>query len=136
MGSLTISNQPPFDDPKIRKAMTLVIDRDQINENAHKGFALPGTIFPLGQEVSAENFEELALTEGYRLPKDEDLAEARRLMAEAGFPDGFKSEIQNHTLVQSVPTVEVLTEQFRNTIGIDFTIRTTDLPTFYAHMPS
>ena len=134
MGSLTISNQPPFDDPKIRKAMTLVIDRDQINENAHKGFALPGTIFPLGQEVSAENFEELALTEGYRIPKDEDLAEARRLMAEAGFPDGFKSEIQNHTLVQSVPTVQVLTEQFRNTIGIDFTIRTTDLPTFYAQL--
>ena len=134
MGSLTISNQPPFDDLRIRKAMTLVLDRDQINQNAHKGFALPGTIFPLDQDVSAENFEELALTEGYRLPKDEDLAEARRLMAEAGFPDGFESEIQNHTLVQSVPTVEVLTEQYRNTIGIDFTIRTTDLPTFYAQL--
>ena len=134
MGSLTISNQPPFDDIRIRKAITLVIDRDQINQNAHKGFALPGTFFPLEQEVSAEDFEELAQTEGYRVPKDEDLAEARRLMAAAGFPDGFKSEIQNHTLVQSVPTVEVLTEQFRNTIGIDFTIRTTDLPTFYAQL--
>jgi peptide/nickel transport system substrate-binding protein len=134
MGSLTISNQPPFDDLRIRKAMTLVLDRDQINQNAHKGFALPGTFFPLDQEVSAENFEELAQTEGYRVPKDEDLAEARRLMAEAGFPDGFESEIQNHTLVQSVPTVEVLTEQYRNTIGIDFTIRTTDLPTFYAQL--
>ena len=134
MGSLTISNQPPFDDLRIRKAMTLVLDRDQINQNAHKGFALPGTFFPLDQEVSAEDFEELAQTEGYRVPKDEDLAEARRLMAEAGFPDGFESEIQNHTLVQSVPTVEVLTEQYRNTIGIDFTIRTTDLPTFYAQL--
>jgi peptide/nickel transport system substrate-binding protein len=71
----------PLQDVRVRKAMSLAIDRTALAERVMGGEAVPAGQF---------------LPEGFfgtstRLPPDApDLAAARRLLAEAGFPQGFR----------------------------------------------
>lgn len=72
-------SKPPFNDPRVRRAFALVIDKSRIvnaitqyGENAAHSIVPPGT---------GENYQPPAgLTT--------DVAAARKLLAEAGFPDG------------------------------------------------
>ena len=73
-------DQPsPLHDPKVRKAVSLAIDRARIGENV-----LFGTHEPKGSYWAPYSF-------GYRYrePDPYDPDEARRLLEEAGYPDGF-----------------------------------------------
>lgn len=76
----------PWNDVRVRKAVDLAFDR-QAAIKVH-GKAYMGSIFvtPWGMDLS-----ELAKLPGYRQPKDADIAEAKKLLAEAGYPDGFKT---------------------------------------------
>ena len=76
--------RPPWDDVRVRKAMSLALDRDGWVEfyriPQYEGGKLghlmaPGTFY-------APTDEELGTWPGYRQPKDEDIAEANRLMDE------------------------------------------------------
>lgn len=67
----------PFDDPRVRKALALAVDRRQVVEHVTKGKEIPsGHLTPPGT--------------GYTPPDGVgyDLEQARRLLAEAGFPNG------------------------------------------------
>ena len=120
---------PPFNDPRLRRAIYLAVDRPQLVERAFKGVGVPGTFFtPLYVEDPFDN------RPGYRTNKEEDLAEARALMAQAGFPGGFKATINSLTSGQGLRTVEAVTAQLRDDVGIDFTISPKDLATFYVAM--
>jgi oligopeptide transport system substrate-binding protein len=68
----------PFDDARVRKAFALAIERDLLVKNVTKG-----------GEVPAYNFVPPD-PEGYtpQIYWREDVEEARRLLAEAGFPNG------------------------------------------------
>jgi ABC-type oligopeptide transport system, periplasmic component len=71
-------NRKPFDDARVRKAFALAVDRKLIVEKVTKG-----------GEVSTVNFVPPDPA-GYQ-PQvywQEDVEEARRLLAEAGYPDG------------------------------------------------
>ncbi len=69
----------PFRDPRVRRAVSLAVDRDELVRR----LSVPST--PAGQLVTPNIF-------GYdpsRRPLRHDPAEARRLLAEAGWRDGF-----------------------------------------------
>ena len=89
--------QTPFTDPRVRRALGLAVDRDSLVKNVTRGDELPGFAFtPPG------------LLAGYmpRARLDFQPAEARRLLAEAGFPGG-----------KGFPDVEMLlytTETYRS----------------------
>lgn len=71
----------PFQDPRVREAFDLAIDRDALAEVSMEGLGKPVT-----QVVTATIF-------GYNdtiQPAKPNVAQARRLMAEAGYPNGFK----------------------------------------------
>lgn len=71
-------NRKPFDDARVRRAFALAVDRKLIVEKVTKG-----------GEVPAQNFVPPDPA-GYQ-PQvywQEDVEEARRLLAEAGYPDG------------------------------------------------
>ena len=73
--------QPPFNDRRVRLALSLAIDRDAICRSALKGFAIPGyAMLPPGFPAYSDNA--YAESQGY------DPERARRLLAEAGYPDG------------------------------------------------
>jgi len=94
IGMLMKLDAPPFNDLRVRRAVHLAIDREAMNLTLAKGRGMhltPG-VWP-GLTGWAMPQEELRKLPGYRTPKDQDLAEAKRLLAEAGYPQGFAFEI-------------------------------------------
>jgi peptide/nickel transport system substrate-binding protein len=84
----------PFDDPRVRKAISLALDRRELNQAIYQGKAGPGTVFRPGSVTSLEDASQWP---GHRYTPDgkkdpRDIAEAKRLLAEAGYPNGFETE--------------------------------------------
>lgn len=72
------TTRPPLDDPRVRRALALVIDRPALCEKVLRGGRTPAyTLTPPG-------------IAGYEAAPAfaEDIAEAKKLLAAAGFPDG------------------------------------------------
>jgi oligopeptide transport system substrate-binding protein len=75
---LVNTDNPPFDDPRVRRALGMTINRDAIVNQVTKGGQLPAyALTPPG-------------VAGYtpRAAVPYDIDEARRLLAEAGYPNG------------------------------------------------
>jgi peptide/nickel transport system substrate-binding protein len=86
----------PFDDKRVRRALTLALDRHEASEALSKiaivksvaGVQVPGTPFATAPE-------ELNKLAGYWTDANKSRAEARRLLKEAGVPDGFSFTFKN-----------------------------------------
>ncbi|WP_182422113.1 ABC transporter substrate-binding protein [Aureimonas sp. ME7] len=74
----------PFNDVRVRKALALTIDREAMVDFMTEGFGTKGNDTPLN--ASYPFFE--ALTQ-----REKNIEEAKALLAEAGFPDGFTAEL-------------------------------------------
>lgn len=74
----------PFDDIRVRKALALTIDRDAMLDFMTEGFGTKGNDTPLNE--SYPFFEALP-------QREQNIEEAKALLAEAGFPDGFEAEL-------------------------------------------
>jgi ABC-type oligopeptide transport system substrate-binding subunit len=70
--------QPPFDDPRVRRALAMAVDRERLAGRVARGYVFPAGGF-LPPEMPGHS-------PGIGLPYDPD--EARRLLAEAGYPGG------------------------------------------------
>ena len=83
----------PWDDVRARKAITLALNRDQWLDfyriAGYEGMKLAHTMAP--GTYYAPTDEEIRQWPGYRQPKDEDIAEANRLMDEV-FGEGNRPE--------------------------------------------
>lgn len=73
----------PFDDVRVRQAIALTLDREQIAEASY--FGLAETIQGPTGPGSPWYFD--------YTPYDRDVERARELLAEAGYPDGFEMEL-------------------------------------------
>jgi peptide/nickel transport system substrate-binding protein len=93
-----VKGKNPFKDRRVRVAMYQAIDTDAINRVVMRGLAVPaGVILPN--------------PEGAGIPKElnkrafpYDLAAAKRLMAEAGYGNGFSIEVDCQNVRESVCT--------------------------------
>lgn len=72
------TNKKPLDDPRVRKAFTLAIDRNLIVEKVTRGGEVPAFNFVPPDPVG---YQPLVYWQ-------ENVEEARRLLAEAGYPNG------------------------------------------------
>ncbi|MGL1921892.1 MAG: ABC transporter substrate-binding protein [Hyphomicrobiales bacterium] len=83
---LSINNtKPPFDNVKVRQAVSYAINRQSIIDGAMFG---NGT--PIGSHFAPHHPAYVDLTGAYAY----DPEKAKALLAEAGFPDGFDAEIK------------------------------------------
>jgi peptide/nickel transport system substrate-binding protein len=77
--------KPPFNDVRVRRAMSLAIDRRGAIQAVHQGGALPGASMPAKPHgVWGLLDKDLTALPGYGKSAD-DKAKARKLMTEAGF---------------------------------------------------
>lgn len=86
-GNITLNtSQKPWSDIKVRKAASLAIDRQNAVKVLAQGYGEIGSHFPGKWGIPGNELEKIP---GWRQPKDADIAEAKKLLAEAGYPDGF-----------------------------------------------
>jgi len=112
----------PFDDKRVRRALTLALDRYQGSQALSKiasvkevaGVMVPGTPFA----TPPAELEKLA---GYWRDIGKSRAEAKRLLREAGVPDGFSFTFTNRGVPMPYEPVSIwLIDQWRQ-IGLNVT---------------
>jgi len=102
----------PFDDVRVRRALAMAIDRETIVKNVTRGGQIPANFFtPPG-------------TAGYttRARIASDVEEAKRLLAEAGYPNGEgfpKTSIIFNTSENHRAIAAAIQEMWRKNLNID-----------------
>ncbi len=81
----------PVSDVRVRQALSLAIDRDDMAKNFFYGKALPAT--PSGISPSAQDIDIAYWTNWAKQYYNYDLEKAKQLLKDAGYPDGFKIKI-------------------------------------------
>ncbi len=113
---------PPFDDIRVRRAMQMALDLETINNTYYKGTAkhtpmgwqrTPGSFIPF-----AEWPEEIKQYHQY------DPEGAKKLLAEAGYPNGFKT-VYHHYTPFDLNYYEIANQYFRE-IGVEVKTRLVD----------
>ncbi|EWY40935.1 hypothetical protein N825_33935 [Skermanella stibiiresistens SB22] len=82
------NNTPPFDKKEVRQAMNYLVSRPDIEGSVYMGTARP-TKSPVSEIYPAYTDE--------KFPYTDNVAQAKQLLAKAGYPDGFKTEIGYRT---------------------------------------
>ena len=116
----------PFDNEKVRQAIAMGVDRNQIVDN----------FYPPGSEV-ATHFTPCSIPNGCSGDPwyEFDAAAAKQMLADAGFPDGFKTKISFRDVVRGyLPDPKVvaqnLQEQLKTNLNIEATIDVQESGTF------
>jgi peptide/nickel transport system substrate-binding protein len=92
-------DKKPFDDERVRKALTLAIDRYEMARTIGPLTSLDtvGGLIPPGAPW-ALSAEELQALPGFSKDHEASLKEAKRLLAEAGYPNGLKTVLTNRSV--------------------------------------
>lgn len=89
------TRKPPFDDARARRAVSLCLDREVIAEKVVKAGAVPAYSFVPPGTAGYHNAAQLDFKDW---PMDKKRAEARRLLAEAGYTDRKPLEFEFRTM--------------------------------------
>ena len=112
----------PFDNVKVRRAINLALHRQQYIETFSAGKDLLGAPMPPGTWFGLPE-EEVRQLPGYRELNGEkhpdDIAEAKKLLAEAGFPDGFDTSITTFKLIEFPDMIAMFADQMRRFLNIN-----------------
>lgn len=122
-------------DNRIRRALTLAIDRNYIVEQVAKGGQVPAAAIIPGQISDISGSFRTNGGDYYNLkPEDyqKNVEEAKKLLSEAGYPDGsgfpvleFKTNPGDHTAI-----FETVQQMWKNHLGIDTAISTEEWAVF------
>ena len=104
---------PPFDNPKVRLALNYLVPRDEIAKAVYFDTARP-TKSPISEIYPAFTDEYYNLSN--------DLEKAKALLAEAGLPDGFKTELGYRTGDQLEEELAVILKTAFAKAGVDVTL--------------
>lgn len=124
------TTKAPFDDARVRKALALAIDRETLVETVTKAGQIPGW----GIVPAMAGYESL------EFPFDGDqeamVAEAQRLLAEAGYPNGvgFPSfSLLYNTNDAHKMIAEYVQKQWKENLGIDCTLENQEWATYLSN---
>jgi oligopeptide transport system substrate-binding protein len=115
---LTFNNRrPPLDDPRVRRALSLAIDREKITTLVLRGGQLPATTFlPPSVRVEPD------LRAGSPNSNSVSVETAAALLAAAGFPAGKDFPRLELTGWSQTPVLEAIQAMWKSTLGIDVAI--------------
>jgi len=122
----------PFDDIRFRKALAIAIDRKTIARDLYKGNS-EWHVWPYDPSLTDLYipYEELPLEcqELY----DYDPEKAKQLLAEAGYPNGYKIEILVSTGGTHIDLAQIV-KTYWDAIGVETTVKPLEVGTFLSRM--
>ena len=111
------TRRPPLDDPRVRRALSLAIDREKITTLVLRGGQLPATTFlPPSVRVEPD------LRAGSPNSNSVSVETAAALLAAAGFPAGKDFPRLELTGWSQTPVLEAIQAMWKSTLGIDVAI--------------
>jgi oligopeptide transport system substrate-binding protein len=112
--------EPPFDDPRLRKALSMAIDRDVLARDVASGGQIPAYSF-VPDGVANYDGQRYAWADW---PAGERIAEARRMYAEAGYSaaNPLKVEIRYNTSENHQRIAIAVASMWQQTLGVEATI--------------
>ncbi|MDO5605525.1 MAG: peptide ABC transporter substrate-binding protein [Paracoccus sp. (in: a-proteobacteria)] len=122
----------PLKDPRVRKAISLVIDREFIAEQVWRGTMLPGySLLPPGIANYVENPPELDFKDKDVLDRED---EAKALLAEAGIAEGSLTvQLNYNTSENNRNTMAAIADQL-GAIGIGATLNEMEGSSYFNYM--
>jgi peptide/nickel transport system substrate-binding protein len=117
------TQKPPFNNPDLRRAVNLAIDRQELVAKTLEGAGVPCAVLdPKLAGDFALPLEEVNKLPGCRQPKDQDIAEAKRLV-EKHYPNGVDIEAAVRSVGGYIDRAQLVLAQLRK-IGIRGTLKT------------
>lgn len=110
----------PFNNVKVRKAFALAIDREDITNKVRKS-GIPATAFVPPGVPDAEAGKEFRTVGGSFFPTKAQPEEAKKLLAEAGYPDGKgfpEVTLLYNTDEQHKKIAEAILEMWKTNLGV------------------
>ncbi len=123
----------PFNDARVRKALTLAIDRYTASRVLYplNGLKYVGGTMRPGSEWAMPQ-PELEKLPGFGPDAEKNRAEARRLLAEAGYPNGFKLVLKNRNIKLPYQDFAVFVIQEWKKIGVEAEHRPVETAAWFA----
>ncbi len=103
------TEKEPFNDPKVRQAISMLIDKDEMIDGVYEGFGIPAK-GPLAPSIFGYNDD--------AKPIEYNVEEAKKLMEEAGYGDGFKTTIWTNDTQQRIDMAIILQNSLKE-LNID-----------------
>lgn len=105
------TSQPPFDDPRVRRAFALATDHESLADIAFRGYVSPATGGFVPPGIPGHSA-------GIGIPYDPE--EARNLLTEAGYPNGHDfPKIDAVTRRAMLPHPDFLQSQWQENLGLE-----------------
>lgn len=123
------TERPPLDDVRVRRALSLALDRDEITSRLLAAGEIPAySLVPPG-------------IEGYQAQETEheDAEKARQLLAEAGFPEGRgfpRMDILYNNNEAHQAIAELIRKQWQRVLGINIATRNEEWASYSASLQS
>jgi peptide/nickel transport system substrate-binding protein len=112
----------PWANPKVRQAISMAMDRQAIVDAAFYGLAIPTlTVFPPGYWATLDT----------KVPP-QDIAGAKKMLADAGFASGFKTAIKTWSSYPFLSNAALAVQDQLKQIGITADVLPEDNGTFIA----
>src|SRR3989449_6548201 len=126
-GLALAQDRPPFNDVRVRRAISMAIDRQKQVDTVYEGHGIPGWGVPyIYYQDKAPTLKELGPWVQYR-PE-----EARKLLAEAGHGKGFETTLFYYEYFPQMSSqVQLVQQDLKKNLNIDMKITKLDYTTYY-----
>jgi peptide/nickel transport system substrate-binding protein len=121
---------PPFNDLRVRKAFSYALSRDVIANFMGKSLAVPIYSPALAPPALGALTKDEALKAG--VVYDNNIEQAKKLLAEAGFPNGFKTDVIISEMSSSYQKPMVAIQALVRKAGIDMQLKVVDHASFHS----
>jgi peptide/nickel transport system substrate-binding protein len=116
------TDKEPFTDKRVRQALALAIDRNGLVDGLFKGRASLGNDSPFAPVFK--------YTDTSVAQRQQDIEQAKQLLADAGMPDGFDVQLDTWDGFE-IPDLAQLIQNNAKEIGANIKLNITDAGTYY-----